>query len=219
MVKCSRCGVEIADSFELCPNCGNDLKKDETTKNTDSEVQINESAEVSKTCPKCGSTFENGEEFCSECGQSLSPIKKSSKEDILSSIDFLKVGTLSLIAAIISAILSVIFLAILNMQNYNIFNMPFFPFAFYLAIFLSVAFFAALQKNYYEAIVLSLIVGILMAILEGFLVSLVLNNYGYELYFGYHPLEFIILSIIIGFLSNYFLKDYLSTYIKIDHLF
>ena len=91
MVKCSRCGVEIADSFELCPNCGNDLKKDETTKNTDSEVQINESAEVSKTCPKCGSTFENGEEFCSECGQSLSPIKKSSKEDILSSIDFLTV--------------------------------------------------------------------------------------------------------------------------------
>ena len=141
MVKCSRCGVVIDDSFELCPNCGNELNE-ETTKN-DSEAEISGSVEVSKTCPKCGHNLENDAEFCSECGQSLHPIKKSNNEDILSNIDFVKVGTFSLIATIVSAILSVIFLAIMNLSNYNLFNMPFFPLAFYLAIFVSVAFFAA----------------------------------------------------------------------------
>ncbi|MBR6993103.1 MAG: zinc ribbon domain-containing protein [Methanobrevibacter sp.] len=217
MVKCSRCGVEIDDSFELCPNCGNELNE-ETPKN-DSEAEISGSVEVSKTCPKCGHKLENDSEFCSECGQSLHPIKKSNNEDILSNIDFVKVGTFSLIATIVSAILSVIFLAIMNLSNYNLFNIPFFPLAFYLAIFVSVAFFAALQKNYFEGVLLALIVGILMAILEGSLVSLVLSAYGYWMYFGYHSVEFIILSVIIGFASNYLLKDYLSTYIKIDHLF
>lgn len=218
MVKCNNCGVEIADSFELCPNCGNDLKKDENTKNNDSEKEINGNAEVSKTCPKCGSTLEDDAEFCSQCGQSLIPIKNDNA-DILSSIDFVKVGIFSLIATVVSAILSVIFLAIMNMPNYTIFNLPFFPLAFYLAIFISVAFFASLQKNYFEGIFLGGIVGILMVILEGFLVSLVLDNYGYEIYFGYHPLEFIIFSLIIAFLSNYFLKDISSKYIQIDNLF
>ena len=217
MVKCSRCGVEIDDSFELCPNCGNELNEETTKK--ESEAERNESVKVSKTCPKCGYKLENDAEFCSECGQSLQPIKKSNTEDILSNIDFVKVGTFSLIATIASAILSVILLAIMNMSNYTVFNMPFFPLAFYLAIFVSVAFFAALQKNYFEGVLLGLIVGILMAILEGTLVSLVLSAYGYWLYFGYHSVEFIILSVIIGFASNYLLKDYLSNYINIDHLF
>ena len=220
MVKCNRCGVEIADSFELCPNCGNDLTKDKVTKNADSDVKIDENVNAGKTCPHCGTTLESDAEFCSQCGQSLTaPIKKSDNEDILNSIDFVKVGVFSLIYKVVSAILSVVFLAIMNIPNYNLFNIPFFPLAFYLAIFISVVFFSALQKNFFEGIFLGLIVGILMAILEGFLISLILDAYAYQTYFGYHSIEFIILSVIFGFAANYFLKDYLSRYIKIDELF
>ncbi len=62
MVKCSRCGVEIADSFELCPNCGNDLTK----------KPEDDSQGLTNHCPECGSAINDDALFCPECGFNLS---------------------------------------------------------------------------------------------------------------------------------------------------
>jgi len=59
MVKCSRCGVEIDDSFEICPNCGNNLA-------VSNEKTSNESNEM--TCDNCGASLKDNADFCSECG-------------------------------------------------------------------------------------------------------------------------------------------------------
>ena len=69
MVKCSKCGVEIADSFKLCPNCGNDL-----TKNESKEVDDN-------VCVECGSEIKEGLKFCPTCG---TEIKQKVKKTICS---------------------------------------------------------------------------------------------------------------------------------------
>lgn len=58
MVKCSRCGVEIADSFEICPNCGNNL----------AEVQTSSESNEYLKCPSCGESLKPNAEFCSKCG-------------------------------------------------------------------------------------------------------------------------------------------------------
>ena len=157
-------------------------------------------------------------DFCPECGSAVNAVKKTPSKNISEDIFFVKVITFSLITTVVVAILSLIFLAIMASSS-SLYDIPYFPLAFYLAIFLAVGFFAALQKNRVEAIILSFIVGLLMAILEGFLVSLVLSSFGYGLVFGYHAIEFVVFSIAIGFVSNYFLKDYFSRYIKIDALF
>jgi rRNA maturation endonuclease Nob1 len=59
MVKCSRCGVEVADSFDMCPNCGNSL--------TQSQEPVSEPS-GDLTCSNCGAPIKNDADFCSECG-------------------------------------------------------------------------------------------------------------------------------------------------------
>ena len=60
MVKCNRCGVEIDDSFDICPNCGNSLVESEQKVSVESNDEI--------VCSNCGATLKNGAAFCSECG-------------------------------------------------------------------------------------------------------------------------------------------------------
>lgn len=64
MVKCSKCGVDVDDSFETCPNCGNDF----------SEVSSNEDIKESNEniiCSNCGEELEPDSTFCSRCGSKV----------------------------------------------------------------------------------------------------------------------------------------------------
>ena len=66
MVKCNNCGVEIDDSFELCPNCGADL------------AAVNENPidhTKSTTCSKCGSQITDDADFCPNCGNKLNEVQ------------------------------------------------------------------------------------------------------------------------------------------------
>ena len=63
MVKCSRCGVEVADSFDMCPNCGSSLVNSH-------EESVGEAANDS-TCTNCGATIIDGADFCSKCGSKV----------------------------------------------------------------------------------------------------------------------------------------------------
>ena len=69
MVKCSRCGVDVPDSFEMCPNCGNSL--DESANNL--------------TCSNCGAPIGENVEFCSECGTKVKQENNSLKCEICGS--------------------------------------------------------------------------------------------------------------------------------------
>ena len=66
MVKCSRCGVDVEDSFEMCPNCGNSLlnSQDESVEDL--------------TCSNCGAPIDENVEFCSACGTKVKPEINSS---------------------------------------------------------------------------------------------------------------------------------------------
>ena len=95
MVKCSKCGVEIADSFDMCPNCGNDLTKNESKEMNDNVCvecgsEIKEGLKfcttcgakikqkVKKTvCKNCGAEFDEEMDFCSQCGADLSQKQES----------------------------------------------------------------------------------------------------------------------------------------------
>ena len=58
MVKCSRCGVEIADSFDVCPNCGNNLTESQTPPESSEDLK----------CPSCGELLQPDADFCIKCG-------------------------------------------------------------------------------------------------------------------------------------------------------
>ena len=58
MVKCSRCGVEIADSFDICPNCGSNLVESQTPAESSEDLK----------CPSCGELLQPDEDFCTACG-------------------------------------------------------------------------------------------------------------------------------------------------------
>ena len=63
MVKCSRCGVEVADSFDMCPNCGNSLA------NSQEQSAVGSANDL--TCANCGAAIIDGSDFCSECGSKV----------------------------------------------------------------------------------------------------------------------------------------------------
>lgn len=60
LVKCSRCGVDVDDSFETCPNCGNNLAESQTP--------------VKSLCSNCGQPLNEDAEFCSNCGEKVDPV-------------------------------------------------------------------------------------------------------------------------------------------------
>lgn len=59
MVKCTKCGVEVSDSFDMCPNCGNSLLESQN----DSTDETND-----LKCGNCGKPLKSDADFCSECG-------------------------------------------------------------------------------------------------------------------------------------------------------
>ncbi len=58
--KCIKCGQELQDGADFCPECGE--KQPETV-----------------TCPKCGKSYPKGTTFCSECGNRLGEEKAEPK--------------------------------------------------------------------------------------------------------------------------------------------
>ncbi len=67
MTKCSRCGIEIDNSFELCPNCGNDLSKIEEKPQTESGKD--------NVCSQCGLELSEDSDFCPNCGNKMNVIQ------------------------------------------------------------------------------------------------------------------------------------------------
>ena len=76
MVKCGRCGVEIADSFDICPNCGNNLAESQTSAKSSEDLKCPSCGESLKPnaefCSKCGTPIDEGHKFCRKCG---TPVK------------------------------------------------------------------------------------------------------------------------------------------------
>ena len=71
MVKCRNCGVEVSDSFDLCPNCGSNLKVSSQNNNeTHSGVLI---------CSGCGNEVPGGVNFCPDCGEKMEQIEDINK--------------------------------------------------------------------------------------------------------------------------------------------
>lgn len=57
--KCIKCGQELQDGADFCPECGEKQPK-------------------TVTCPKCGKSYPEGTTFCSECGNRLGEEKIAS---------------------------------------------------------------------------------------------------------------------------------------------
>ncbi|WP_298501131.1 zinc ribbon domain-containing protein [uncultured Methanobrevibacter sp.] len=62
MVKCSRCGVTVDDSFNTCPNCGNSFEESQ-------EAPVESKDE--KVCGNCGAALKDDVTFCSSCGSKV----------------------------------------------------------------------------------------------------------------------------------------------------
>ena len=60
MVRCGRCGVDVADSFETCPNCGNNLAQ--------SNMESSDNGGDDLKCSTCGTLLSSEAEFCPKCG-------------------------------------------------------------------------------------------------------------------------------------------------------
>ncbi len=69
MVKCNRCGVEVTDSLDVCPNCGNSLNepKQETSFKSNDEI----------ICQDCGAKLDGDVTFCSSCGSKIEDINEN----------------------------------------------------------------------------------------------------------------------------------------------
>lgn len=65
MVKCGRCGVNVDDSFDICPNCGNALVKEEI------KEKPNSTSDNPAVCSNCGATLKANDAFCSSCGSKV----------------------------------------------------------------------------------------------------------------------------------------------------
>lgn len=69
---CSRCGYPIARDMNICPNCGESLKKQT---NGQQQMQHNNagSPKPAAKCSKCGSPMETSSKFCPSCGAPARP--------------------------------------------------------------------------------------------------------------------------------------------------
>jgi RNA polymerase subunit RPABC4/transcription elongation factor Spt4 len=63
MVKCNRCGVEVDDSFENCPNCGNSFAQSQSENPVESKED--------RICGNCGAVLKDDAAFCSSCGNQI----------------------------------------------------------------------------------------------------------------------------------------------------
>ncbi len=68
MVRCSRCGLDIDDGFDVCLNCGSELSK---------IVEENSSTTPVKdgVCIECGFEIDDDSDFCPNCGNKLNAVE------------------------------------------------------------------------------------------------------------------------------------------------
>ena len=174
MVKCSNCGVDVADSFDLCPNCGNDLHSASGGENVDSSdfscykcnSKLKEGVSfcevcgdqikyprIEQFCQNCGFKLAMDDEFCPQCGNNIGSGEKNinatpvNNKSFIERINIYSIIKPSVFALILASILSVICLII-----------GFSWFSFILAIFISVGFFAGTIDTDANAVVFGLIV-------------------------------------------------------------
>ena len=104
MAFCEKCGANVEDSEQFCPNCGNKLANNSQTK---------------KFCSNCGGQVNEDAVVCPNCGVSVKSENKSDRKAIIAGIlsaiipgvgqfllGFRKKGAIFLILAIISTVLT-----------------------------------------------------------------------------------------------------------------
>lgn len=67
MVKCNRCGLDIDDSFDICPNCGSELLETDDEKSPMKTV-------AGGVCSECGFEISDDCDFCPNCGNKLNEV-------------------------------------------------------------------------------------------------------------------------------------------------
>lgn len=220
VIRCSSCGAEIGSDNELCPSCGNKLEKEDKNLKCEkcgsvlldkvlfcptcgSKVSFpNKTAQI-KTCLNCGNEVEEDVEFCPECGTNVNVGVKTKHESDSTSleekINLENIIKPSVIALIVSIILSIFGLLI-----------GFSWFSFVMAIILAVGFFAAPIDNEVNASIFGFFVGLILGILENPIIGFMFGSFAagfYEGYFGSHLIILLILSVVVAYVSNIYLKD------------
>lgn len=182
-------------------------------------------------CDQCGSKLKPHASYCPFCGakSDLPPetnIKKKSidlvNENMLGSkntgggfnfnnMDLSVVLKYSIVGVVISLVLGIILFGLsLNTVNVPKNELGFMPYAFILALILSVALIAPQIKDKITAIVSGLIIGLLTGVLQTTVIGICYGTriqWFFSMYVSDQTFYFIILGIIIAYLSNAFLKD------------
>lgn len=222
---CPNCGSEIDINAEFCSKCGTKIINEELNNNQDTFVNI---------CPNCGAELEPDSKFCVNCGTHISKNINQDPHKInsinpnntntgfnIGNIDFGKLIAYSVVSLVLAIIISSIILYLLGYPAFGE-EWPYYPIAFYIGTIVSVGFFAVFPKDKIEAGILGFIVGLMLFILENIIVSFVFTEYFARLYdLGYsgHGVGYIIVGVIIAVVSQLFLKEIITAYIKLDALF
>ena len=216
--QCPNCGALVAEDAFICPECGNKI----------AEIKM------SKKCPKCNSELDIDAQFCDSCGFNLNSSSNNVESagnsekntsggsldfnEAISNINYVKLAAFSIISLIIAFVLTLIFMYILQSTTYYT-DIPNYPVAYFIALFISVVFISSYQNNVIEGGLLGLIVGLLLGLLEFSIAGLYFgNSFVYELFFESNTLLFVILGVIFGFLANMFLKGKFSKYFDLNKL-
>ena len=205
MVKCSRCGFESKTQTKFCSKCGNPMNSACPNCGYEIDDDLNfcpkcgHKTQLQRYCGKCGSPLPEGSLFCTKCGFKHKKTEQKSNFDIN---DFL---THYLTAVLISIGLSFILIMIIDYVSGD--GMPYYPFAFYTALTIAVIIFAPRQDTPLHGMIYGILVGLTLALLEGFIASILLGPY-YSSYFGKRPFLLIFWGLTVGYISNYLLKEY-----------
>ena len=205
MVKCSRCGFESKTQTKFCSKCGNPMNS--ACPNCGYEIddylnfcpKCGHKTQLQRYCGKCGSPLPEGSLFCTKCGFKHKKTEQKSNFDIN---DFL---THYLTAVLISIGLS--FILIMIIDYVFGYGMHYYHFALYTALTIEVIFFSHLHYTTLHGMIYGILVGLTLALLEGFIASILLGPY-YSSYFGKRPFLLIFWGLTVGYISNYLLKEY-----------
>ena len=195
--RCEKCGSQLAEGVVFCPSCGSKVTRPPKPEETSQRF-----------CSKCGQAIEEDATFCPECGANVFTGADSEynqiNEDNRSFIEKINYNVIvlpTIVSLVVAIILSLIGLFV-----------GFSWFSFILAVILSVGFFAGTIDNEANATISGLIVGIILGIIENPLVEFMFGAFAagfYEGFFGGHLLVLTVISVIVGYVSNRYLKEYI----------